>query len=74
MTKPLDSNNYNMLIQSEYPLELDWFQALAELLLNQTVFMINQQPHYLLEIEFYLHNTKHPDPFGIIIRGRLKWA
>jgi hypothetical protein len=40
----------------------DWFERIAEVLLNQTAFVICGQSHRLSEIEFYLHSAEHPDP------------
>ena len=40
-----------------------WFGAIAERLLNETELRVAQQSYRLVEIEFYLHNANHPDPF-----------
>lgn len=56
--------DYNFFKINSYHSEQLWFQALAELLLNQSLLIINQHPHTLLEIEFYLNNQQHSDPFA----------
>lgn len=40
-----------------------WFQSIAEQLLNRTVLLINEDPYRLREIEFYYKNNQHPDSF-----------
>lgn len=42
---------------------LQWFQDIAELLLNRTILVINERPYRLREIEFYYKNNQHPDSF-----------
>merc|ERR1712193_214291 len=37
--------------------------ALGHDLVTKTVWMINDRPHVLLEVEAYLNSKKHPDPF-----------
>jgi hypothetical protein len=37
------------------------FDQVADQLLNRTVLVVNQKGYRLYEIEFYLHNQKHPD-------------
>lgn len=39
------------------------FNDLANKILNQSVLMINDIPHRICEIEFYLYSANHPDPF-----------
>ena len=39
------------------------FADLAAYLLNDVVLHISGHPHRMVEIEFYLYSTEHPDPF-----------
>ena len=57
------SDAYTILTAPTQESEMDWFVQVSELLLNQTEFMIGGKPHRFLEIEYYLKNEKHPDPF-----------
>jgi hypothetical protein len=40
-----------------------WFEAIAEKLLNGVNLCVAGKKHRLVEIEFYLRATEHPDPF-----------
>lgn len=41
-----------------------YFESLASFILGDgSILLINQQPHYILEIEFYLTSSFHPDPY-----------
>jgi len=39
------------------------FNSYADRLLNRRILVINNYPHRIVEIEFYLTCTEHPDPF-----------
>ncbi|KAN0009610.1 hypothetical protein ACTFIU_006907 [Dictyostelium citrinum] len=41
----------------------EWFKEISFQLLNNVVLMINEQPHMLVEIEFYFKGCKHIDHF-----------
>ncbi len=41
-----------------------WFDAISQLLLNETTFMIGDQPHRICEVEYYYNGDEHPDPFA----------
>lgn len=40
-----------------------WFARIAECLLNGCRLIVGQQPHRLVEVEFYYWSDAHPDPF-----------
>lgn len=42
----------------------DWFNRIAELLLNRTRLVVKNREHRLVEIEFYYWSPAHPDPFA----------
>jgi hypothetical protein len=41
----------------------DWFDEIAERLLNETRLVVAREPHRFIEIEFYYFDKDHPDPF-----------
>jgi hypothetical protein len=41
----------------------NWFDRIAERLLNGCRLIVGRQPHRLVEIEFYYWSDTHPDPF-----------
>lgn len=41
----------------------EWFDCIASRLLNGCCLLAADQPHRLVEIEFYYHGQGHPDPF-----------
>jgi hypothetical protein len=41
----------------------DWFDRVAEQLLNGTRLVVNREPHRFTEVEFYYFAPEHPDPF-----------
>ena len=54
-----------------------WFECLANSLLNKSKLIVNELPHRIVEIEFYYHSPKHPDPFahrGPLQRERGRWC
>lgn len=42
---------------------VDWFAAIADLLLNRTAWVIAGRPHRITECEFYYRGPAHADPF-----------
>lgn len=49
---------------SEQDVIQDWFNNIAQYLLNNCNFLINNQPHRILEIEFYYFTDVHQDFFS----------
>jgi hypothetical protein len=41
----------------------DWFDRIAEQLLNESRLVVAREPHRFVEIEFYYFDAAHPDPF-----------
>jgi hypothetical protein len=39
------------------------FNDIAKRILNESILLINNIPHYICEVEFYLYSVNHPDPF-----------
>jgi hypothetical protein len=42
----------------------DWFDDLASALLLKHYLCIGKEKYLITEIEFYLHNSSHPDPYA----------
>lgn len=41
----------------------EWFDRIADVLLNGALLMVGREPHRLAEIEVYYWSEAHPDPF-----------
>lgn len=54
----------DIIPQSPLPAEMEpAFEKLAHQLMGQCRLIVGEEPHRIVELEFYLHSTHHPDPF-----------